>query len=908
MSFDPAGDLMRGRLLDAPPRPGLLGGLDRFEVIRLLGVGGMGMVFLARDPQRVHQDGDSGGGGNSGGVAIKVVKPELAHEPRAVHRFLKEAQHMERLEHSNILRVLEKRDRPEGAYFVLPYVEGGSLARLIEPGRPMETQAVRRIALQMAQALQYAHEQGITHRDLKPANVLVERDGHAYLADFGLGRTFFNDSVIDVRRSQCEGTAPYMSPAVARGEAEDTRCDIYAFGALMYEMLTGDRPYDGETSAAIIAKVLDGPPTPIEERNPEADGELTKIAQWCMARELRERYASMADVAADLQRAESGEKALGPHRGEHAKEGWGAASARLKRWRWWASIAAAGVLVAIIISMAWSYTNISGHITTQSIPSSGNGITAAGLGFTAVDTLLDDVFTKPTVDESKWAWGQTAGQTYQGTGKRRHQVTQGNGSLLLEAQAEHERGWSASQAVWLDLLLDLSQQSHTVIEVEYSLTAINGGLSITLSESKPPASTAAEGAVLLRRQGNKNHPLNTGRRRMVIHIARDSNLATIFTDAPGDTGAPAPGDTGAPAPGDPGDPGSGGTSGQVQLVDLTNPAQHRLRFQIEAVSTAGFPPDTVRLFLNHVRVLKVEEPTTIAGRVVNTMSRHPVATAKVTATIGDREVTTTTGEDGVYRLIGVSGQAQLIAKANDYAMAAGPMSLRIEPGHFLRTDLMMRKTQLSPGDVMAAVPYTHAAIEGIAAKPPWLYFVTADGNERSLHRMESNGLSPQRIGPTSPVNGLCWRDSELLAVAWWPGRLYRIDPQTGAMELIARLPMDWPVGLAWDGQTLWCLEADHPNNRFGLVALTNDGKVARNFAIADTGITGLAFGAGRLWITSHSGYTYCVDPARLQDGSAVESAVIARLPGSYGPATFADDVLATVDQATKQVCFLLTGK
>ena len=133
------------------------------------------------------------------------------------------------------------------------------------------------------------------------------------MSDFGLVRTFYNDSVVDVRRSQCEGTAPYMSPAVARGEAEDTRCDIYAVGATLYEMLAGRPPYSGRSSAEVIAKVLAGPPAPILKLNPKADLALVKIAEGAMARDLRDRYARAADVAEDLRRVGRREPPLGPY-------------------------------------------------------------------------------------------------------------------------------------------------------------------------------------------------------------------------------------------------------------------------------------------------------------------------------------------------------------------------------------------------------------------------------------------------------------------------------------------------------------------------------------------------------------------------------------------------------------------
>jgi sugar lactone lactonase YvrE len=166
--------------------------------------------------------------------------------------------------------------------------------------------------LNIAEGLQFAHRRGIIHRDLKPANILRTGEQGACLADFGLARTLFNDTIVDVERPQWEGTAPYMSPGVAAGDAEDTRCDIYAFGALLYEMLTGEPPYAGRTLQEIRTQILAGPPKPIQERNPAADSGLRAVAEGAMARELRDRYADMSDVLADLQRIKEGKAPVGP--------------------------------------------------------------------------------------------------------------------------------------------------------------------------------------------------------------------------------------------------------------------------------------------------------------------------------------------------------------------------------------------------------------------------------------------------------------------------------------------------------------------------------------------------------------------------------------------------------------------
>ncbi len=295
----PVAELIAQRMLLPPSRPGLLAVLNHFEILSVLGGGGMGIVLLARDS-------DSGRD-----VAIKLVKSDLVTNQHVVHRFLKEAGHLRRLRHTNIIPVQEISDRAECPYFVMPYFEKGSLAKRIKPGQPLDGETVLDVATQVAEGLSFAHRSGIIHRDLKPANVLLGADGQACIADFGLARTVFNDTIVDVESRQWEGTAPYMSPAVAAGDAEDTRCDIYSFGALLYEMLTDQPPYQGRGTKEILDQILAGPPKSITSLNPAADRSLVTVAEKAMARELRDRYADMRDIIKDLQRIKEGKPPVG---------------------------------------------------------------------------------------------------------------------------------------------------------------------------------------------------------------------------------------------------------------------------------------------------------------------------------------------------------------------------------------------------------------------------------------------------------------------------------------------------------------------------------------------------------------------------------------------------------------------
>jgi serine/threonine-protein kinase len=167
-THEQGGPLLETGMMQPPQTPGTLGMIGKYQVVRILGEGGMGQVLLAREPV------------TDSLVAIKIIKPEYLKKEWAVHRFLTEARHMFKMSHPSIIRVHEVSDRPEGPYFVMPYMAGGSLAQKIKPGEALPADTILPLARQVAEALQYAHGRGIIHRDLKPSNILVDVDGGAY--------------------------------------------------------------------------------------------------------------------------------------------------------------------------------------------------------------------------------------------------------------------------------------------------------------------------------------------------------------------------------------------------------------------------------------------------------------------------------------------------------------------------------------------------------------------------------------------------------------------------------------------------------------------------------------------------------------------------------------------------------
>lgn len=217
---------------------------DRYRIIRLIGAGGMAVVYLAEDIRHGRE------------VAVKVLRPNLA-ESLGPSRFQREIATAARLQHPHILTVFDSGETDGVLWFTMPYVEGESLRTRLARETQLPIDAALRIAQQTAQGLQYAHEHGVVHRDIKPDNILLTRDGNTLIADFGIARAIgeSNDTSSLTQTGTSIGTPAYMSPEQASGERTiDARSDIYALGAVVYEMLVGEPPYTGPTAQVIIAK------------------------------------------------------------------------------------------------------------------------------------------------------------------------------------------------------------------------------------------------------------------------------------------------------------------------------------------------------------------------------------------------------------------------------------------------------------------------------------------------------------------------------------------------------------------------------------------------------------------------------------------------------------------------------
>lgn len=268
-------------------KPNCLGTLGQYEVVDVVGRGGMGLVLRAYDTRL------------SRIVAIKVLAPELAASPMAVKRFLREARAAAAVSHDHVVTIHAVDDAHRPPFIVMEFVDGQSLQQKLDRNGALKLGEILRIGMQMARGLAAAHEQGLVHRDIKPANILLENGiERVKLTDFGLARAV--DDVSVTRTGQIAGTPQFMSPEQAQGHPIDSRSDLFSLGSVLYAMCTGRPPFRAETPLAMLRRVADDAPRPIREVNQEIPDWLEAIVLKLLAKSPAERFRSAEEVGSLL--------------------------------------------------------------------------------------------------------------------------------------------------------------------------------------------------------------------------------------------------------------------------------------------------------------------------------------------------------------------------------------------------------------------------------------------------------------------------------------------------------------------------------------------------------------------------------------------------------------------------------
>ena len=265
--------------------------IGKYEIIDLLGKGAMGIVYKALDPDIDRE------------VAIKTIRFDLISDDEEkdelMLRFMREARAAGKLVHPNIITIHDVGREKDMTYIVMQYVEGPSLQNWIASRKKFSPQDIVKLILRLCDALSFAHEKGIVHRDIKPSNILLDQDGKPHICDFGVAHVEMSTIT---QTGATIGTPSYMSPEQVMGKKIDKRSDIFSLGAILYQLLTGKRPFEGESITTVIYKIVNEEALPLTQLRKELPPEFERIMKKALAKNPDDRYGSCAELAADLDK------------------------------------------------------------------------------------------------------------------------------------------------------------------------------------------------------------------------------------------------------------------------------------------------------------------------------------------------------------------------------------------------------------------------------------------------------------------------------------------------------------------------------------------------------------------------------------------------------------------------------
>jgi serine/threonine protein kinase len=278
--------------------------LGHYHILEKIGKGGMGEVYLADDTLLQRK------------VALKLLPPEMQENASARQRFMREAKSAAALDHPYICHINEVAEAEGKSFIVMEYVEGKTLEKQIEQG-PLLLKEALQIAIEIAEALETAHGKGIIHRDLKPANIMLTRNGHAKVMDFGLAKQLIPSGSVEDQEETLSavtqtgaivGTLAYMSPEQLQAKPVDARSDIFSLGIMLYEMLTGAHPFKRPSAMETASAILTGTPLPLDHCRRDLPDRLQKIIAKLLAKNPLERYQSAREIHTDLSQLLHSEK------------------------------------------------------------------------------------------------------------------------------------------------------------------------------------------------------------------------------------------------------------------------------------------------------------------------------------------------------------------------------------------------------------------------------------------------------------------------------------------------------------------------------------------------------------------------------------------------------------------------
>jgi len=262
--------------------------IGKCTIEAFIAAGGMGAVYRAHQPLLNRT------------VALKVLNSQFTSQADVVGRFVREGKLAARLDHPSIIRMYDAAEENHQYFLIMEYVEGKSLSEIIKRSGPLPVRDVLRLARDVAEALEYAHSQGVVHRDIKPGNILLTKDGQAKVADFGIARSMETDSQL-TQTGEIIGTPSYMSPEQCRGLTIDGRSDLYSLGATLYMVLARRQPFKGASGAALVHRIVHDRPPPLQSLVPDVPDNVLRLVQRLMAKHRGARYQTGKEVVAAIE-------------------------------------------------------------------------------------------------------------------------------------------------------------------------------------------------------------------------------------------------------------------------------------------------------------------------------------------------------------------------------------------------------------------------------------------------------------------------------------------------------------------------------------------------------------------------------------------------------------------------------
>lgn len=898
---------------------------QQFRGLRIrgcLGAGSMGIVYRAYHPGLQRE------------VALKIPRVDSTQKTELLERFRREAPLAAGVHHRNVCPVYDAGEEGGICYLVMALIEGPSLATLLEDSSwQMPPRDIARLVHKLADALAAVHSVGIVHRDIKPANVVIDRAGEPLLMDFGLARADSpeippSDRPLGIQSAACltltgsgrqPGTPCYMAPELFLGDNASPRSDIYSLGLVLYQLLTRQQPFQEKGSLQELAEAVIHQDLPQPRQcSRQIDRRLEAICLTAIARRTEDRYSSAAEMASVLCGYLS--SADQPPR----------ISRRLV-------LAVAPVLALLGVLMMFRINtgmlvlevepedvrveidgeevhlksprdDIRLRVGEHQLVITKDGFETRTQSFQvrrndeteilarlegAQRPLFDDRFQGNRLNRALWNFGQTNRFSYRGTGKTTHRIDQKNGSLLLEAEAEHEGGWTCTQLIWLDSVQNLCSTDDATVEIEWSAEANLGLAAIELTDGKEPADSEDSRSIrLLSLLGEKYAPLFSQQQRVWIDICGLTRTATVYTQE----GIP-----------------RGGAA-----IDLQKLPAWKLRFLTRACTSAGYPPSHVTAQIRRVCATRIPARSSVSGRVIDEIANRGIPGAVVR--FGSDKVVSNL--DGTFLLRTAPGKQMLHADAAGYE-ELDPPTLRIEPGRRTQSEVRMRRTHFGYGHVLMSIPLNRL-VQSVAISSKDIYFTaTQDSGPQTIFRVPIAGgragelgtvsLSPAQRGLRDALTtgspdtvavgrGMMWADGVIYGIDAWPGRIFRVSTN-GELTLVHRLAIDWPEGIVFDGTRFWFLENSNIDNRYGIRAIdSKTGRIEVSVPSRDTKIFGLAKGLGRFWVSSLAGHVYEIDIDQAIDNKSLEAGVVNRFPGEYCRLGFGDGCLWGLDREAQRLC------